>query len=148
MDVSLVIKAICVKTVSTDYCYSWICQHINMVKILDLFFVVHEKLASLWEQSLWNLLACEKWWYKDQCNERSIEHCNIYIDQHVHIIHFPTYLLACLFDFIACENGRYGDKCSETCGHCRNVTQCLHTNGTCLTGCKPGYQGKLCKPRE
>nr|XP_034334886.1 multiple epidermal growth factor-like domains protein 10 [Crassostrea gigas] len=47
---------------------------------------------------------------------------------------------------LACDIGRYGDQCSETCGHCRDVTQCSHINGTCLTGCKPGYQGKLCKP--
>lgn len=78
----------------------------------------------------------------------NIEHCCIWICQHVNIIHFPTFLFACLFDLIACENGRYGDKCSETCGHCRDITQCLHTNGTCLTGCELGYQGKLCKPRE
>uniref|UniRef100_K1QQ54 Scavenger receptor class F member 2 n=1 Tax=Magallana gigas TaxID=29159 RepID=K1QQ54_MAGGI len=39
----------------------------------------------------------------------------------------------------------YGVNCNKTCGHCKNITQCFNGNGTCLTGCKPGYQEELCK---
>ena len=46
---------------------------------------------------------------------------------------------------IACENGTYGRDCNKTCGHCRDGSSCLHTNGTCLTGCDSGYFGDLCK---
>lgn len=48
----------------------------------------------------------------------------------------------------ACDEGSFGDNCSETCGYCRGVNQCSNINGTCLTGCSAGYQGHLCKTRE
>lgn len=48
----------------------------------------------------------------------------------------------------ACAVGTYGLECRETCGNCRDVSQCLNTNGTCLADCKDGYQGDLCKTRE
>lgn len=47
-----------------------------------------------------------------------------------------------------CEIGTYGVDCNKTCGHCRDLHQCSHTNGTCLTGCVAGYQGSLCKTGE
>lgn len=47
----------------------------------------------------------------------------------------------------ACDKGFYGADCSETCGRCRNESQCFHTNGTCLTGCDAGYEGDVCKTR-
>lgn len=34
------------------------------------------------------------------------------------------------------------------CGHCRDMDQCLNVNGTCATGCGPGYRGDLCKTRK
>lgn len=49
---------------------------------------------------------------------------------------------------LACEKGSFGDNCSKICGHCRDVDKCSHSNGTCLTGCKAGYQGEICKTRE
>ena len=49
---------------------------------------------------------------------------------------------------IACDKGSFGDNCSETCGHCRDVDKCSNINGTCLTGCEAGFQGELCKTRE
>lgn len=44
----------------------------------------------------------------------------------------------------ACDNGLCG---GETCGRCRNESQCVHTNGTCLTRCDAGYEDDLCKER-
>lgn len=44
-----------------------------------------------------------------------------------------------------CDVGSYGYDCNETCGHCRDVSQCSNINGTCLTGCDAGYQGDTCK---
>ena len=49
---------------------------------------------------------------------------------------------------IACENGTYGSDCNNTCGQCINDEVCIHTNGTCLNGCDPGYVGPLCGTRE
>lgn len=49
---------------------------------------------------------------------------------------------------IGCANGKYGDECKEECGYCRDVKQCVHSNGSCLTGCSYGFQGELCKTRE
>lgn len=34
------------------------------------------------------------------------------------------------------------------CGHCHDMDQCLNVNGTCATGCGPGYRGDLCKTRK
>ena len=55
-----------------------------------------------------------------------------------------------IFDyfFTACVVGTYGNNCNNTCGNCLNVNECFHTNGTCLTGCDPGYTGDLCKTRK
>lgn len=47
-----------------------------------------------------------------------------------------------------CEIGTYGVDCKESCGHCRDLTKCSYTNGTCFTGCIAGYQGALCKTGE
>lgn len=48
----------------------------------------------------------------------------------------------------ACNTGSFGVECKETCGNCRDVSQCSRINGTCLTGCEAGYQGNTCKTRE
>ena len=47
-----------------------------------------------------------------------------------------------------CEFATYGDQCKETCGQCQDLTKCHYKNGTCLTGCKAGYHGVLCKTRK
>ncbi|XP_078330554.1 uncharacterized protein LOC111113675 [Crassostrea virginica] len=44
-----------------------------------------------------------------------------------------------------CEFATYGDQCKETCGQCQDLTKCHYKNGTCLTGCRAGYHGALCK---
>ncbi|XP_052695930.1 multiple epidermal growth factor-like domains protein 11 [Crassostrea angulata] len=46
---------------------------------------------------------------------------------------------------LVCPLGSYGAACKLTCGHCRDVNQCDHVTGTCLTGCSAGYMGDLCK---
>ena len=47
-----------------------------------------------------------------------------------------------------CEEGYFGTECSQVCGLCRNTVDCHHVNGTCLTGCKSGYIGHMCKTRK
>ena len=49
---------------------------------------------------------------------------------------------------LACSNQTYGYACIDTCGHCRNGADCHVVNGSCLTGCSPGYFGDLCKTRK
>lgn len=49
-----------------------------------------------------------------------------------------------MYYFTACDRGLYGIDCNETCGHCIDIDECFHTNGTCLTGCAAGYLGDLC----
>ncbi|XP_056002092.1 multiple epidermal growth factor-like domains protein 10 isoform X2 [Ostrea edulis] len=44
-----------------------------------------------------------------------------------------------------CENGKYGEECQEYCGHCTDLAQCDHVNGTCLSGCNPGFKQGTCK---
>ncbi|RUS70475.1 hypothetical protein EGW08_021766 [Elysia chlorotica] len=43
----------------------------------------------------------------------------------------------------ACHPGTYGESCSGMCSlHCADsVTGCDKTNGTCLQGCREGYEG-------
>ncbi|XP_052690987.1 angiopoietin-1 receptor-like [Crassostrea angulata] len=45
----------------------------------------------------------------------------------------------------ACDRGYYGAECQQECRHCRDFTQCFHTNGSCLTGCEAGYHGQKCE---
>lgn len=50
--------------------------------------------------------------------------------------------------YSACEPGTYGYECGEKCGQCEDQSKCFHTNGLCLTGCRNGYHGDLCKTLE
>lgn len=47
-----------------------------------------------------------------------------------------------------CSIGFYGTGCNGDCGNCLDINQCYHIDGSCLTGCKAGYQGDTCKTRE
>lgn len=49
-----------------------------------------------------------------------------------------------MFSIIDCTNNKYGDGCQTDCGHCFNMIQCHHINGTCFDGCDPGYDGTKC----
>ena len=48
---------------------------------------------------------------------------------------------------LACENGTFGEDCSEKCGHCAPIGHCHHINGTCYGGCTSGYKGLACIER-
>lgn len=52
------------------------------------------------------------------------------------------------FVFLECTDGLYGDMCQNQCGHCSNLSQCHHINGTCLSGCQPGYSSEFCNQCE
>lgn len=65
--------------------------------------------------------------------------------QHCVYMHLKKDILILYIIIVECDKGLYGIGCSETCGHCRDVNQCFHINGTCLTGCDAGYKGDLCK---
>lgn len=43
-----------------------------------------------------------------------------------------------------CDTGWYGEDCKEACGQCRDLDQCSNINGTCLIGCRAGFQGDFC----
>ena len=50
-----------------------------------------------------------------------------------------------MFGFsIECDHNTFGKHCEEECGGCVNDEQCHHINGTCLNGCKRGFQGIMC----
>ena len=55
--------------------------------------------------------------------------CNL----HVHVTLSP-----------ACDPGRFGFMCNDTCGHCLGGELCDVANGSCPSGCEPGYQGNIC----
>ena len=59
---------------------------------------------------------------------------------YLYICKFREYLIV----FIACSSGYYGLNCNNTCGLCRDQQACDHVNGTCLTGCEPGFTRELC----
>ena len=46
---------------------------------------------------------------------------------------------------LECAFGKYGLNCSSVCGHCSDLSDCVHIDGTCQNGCQSGYQGRLCK---
>ncbi|XP_048222033.1 scavenger receptor class F member 1 [Perognathus longimembris pacificus] len=47
---------------------------------------------------------------------------------------------------LPCDPGRYGDQCSESCGHCAPNATCSPITGSC-DSCEPGWNGTLCKQR-
>lgn len=50
-----------------------------------------------------------------------------------------------------CPDGRYGQNCSESCGHCLGNSSCNHATGQCADGCLPGYDymaDNTCKTSE
>jgi len=53
--------------------------------------------------------------------------------------------------FVECPSGSYGDNCSLPCSsHCVGQ-ECHHINGTCTSGCAPGYDfigDQLCNTRQ
>lgn len=49
--------------------------------------------------------------------------------------------------FLVCPLGLYGVACNNKCGNCRDVSQCHHITGACVSGCDAGYTGDLCKTR-
>lgn len=55
---------------------------------------------------------------------------------------FVSFLLIVVLE---CVVGHYGYNCNETCGQCMDPKQCSAVSGTCLTGCRAGYVGRLCK---
>lgn len=59
-----------------------------------------------------------------------------------------VHVYAIFINIPECPSGSYWLACTLTCGNCRDVNQCNHINGTCLTGCSAGYMGDLCKTRE
>ncbi|XP_078330715.1 uncharacterized protein LOC111112824 [Crassostrea virginica] len=45
---------------------------------------------------------------------------------------------------INCIIGYYGDDCHQTCGHCKNGTNCDSTSGKCPEGCEKYWNGSHC----
>ena len=48
------------------------------------------------------------------------------------------------FSLIDCIIGHYGDDCHQTCGHCKNGTNCDSTSGKCPEGCEEYWNGSHC----
>ena len=51
-------------------------------------------------------------------------------------------------DFTACSSGTYGQDCAETCGNCDGGAPCDAVDGSCATGCAPGWTGGTCSNCE
>lgn len=50
-----------------------------------------------------------------------------------------------LFIYISeCDDYKYGENCSFSCGNCEDNEKCSHIDGTCTNGCDKGYQGTKC----
>ena len=62
--------------------------------------------------------------------------------------HISVNIYYVFLTLIACTTGTCGVDCSNTCGHCLFPNDCFHINGTCLSGCEPGYTGDDCKTRK
>ena len=44
-----------------------------------------------------------------------------------------------------CDKFRYGQNCSEECGHCKDNKTCNPIDGVCNNSCSPGFTGEMCK---
>ena len=54
----------------------------------------------------------------------------------------------CIYDKKVCQEGQYGQRCSFRCGNCLDEEPCHHINGTCVSGCSPGWKGEMCDQSE
>lgn len=41
--------------------------------------------------------------------------------------------------YLECDTGYFGHNCEKKCGNCGDPQSCHNVDGTCLTGCAPGY---------
>ena len=67
---------------------------------------------------------------------------------HVDVIAKNTpkiFIKAILIDITVCENGYYGNNCSQHCGNCLNGGFCDKLTGFCGNGCKPHFKRPLCQ---
>lgn len=53
-------------------------------------------------------------------------------------------LIVTVSSYLECDEGKFGQHCNQSCGHCLNKEQCHNINGTCLNGCDSGYYGSEC----
>jgi len=49
-----------------------------------------------------------------------------------------------LFSVLGCDNGTYGENCTNECAMCHEDTVCNHMTGYCDT-CASGYEGSRCE---
>ncbi|XP_052765783.1 CUB and zona pellucida-like domain-containing protein 1 isoform X2 [Mya arenaria] len=54
-----------------------------------------------------------------------------------------TQYVTVAFD-LGCDDGTYGQNCSEMCGNCLNNSVCDPVNGSCPSGCDKGFMGLRC----
>ncbi|XP_053373926.1 uncharacterized protein LOC128546696 [Mercenaria mercenaria] len=60
------------------------------------------------------------------------------------LANMSTQLVLCDFRVYGeCKDRTWGIACNE-CGFCKDFSQCDATNGSCLSGCEPGYIPPLC----
>ncbi|XP_056003724.1 uncharacterized protein LOC125660814 [Ostrea edulis] len=50
--------------------------------------------------------------------------------------------------FIECDSNHYNSDCSGLCGHCKDGELCHSITGHCIHGCRPNWQGPLCRECE
>lgn len=84
--------------------------------------------------------------FGENCNKPCPENCQ---ERRCDIISGKC--LGCLPGWIGdtckkeCTAGYFGLECKSKCvGHCKDIKQCNHINGTCVDGCKNGYTGSNC----
>ncbi|XP_053373919.1 uncharacterized protein LOC123532096 [Mercenaria mercenaria] len=62
----------------------------------------------------------------------------------IQLANMSTQLVLCDFRVYGeCKDRTWGKACNE-CGFCKDFSQCDATNGSCLSGCEPGYIPPLC----
>lgn len=41
---------------------------------------------------------------------------------------------------LECNGGKFGENCTNDCGHCLHREQCHFIDGTCSNGCNKGFK--------
>ena len=53
-----------------------------------------------------------------------------------------------VFALVACDGNSWGDHCQERCNCQNHMETCNHIDGSCLSGCRMGYEGIGCNLGE
>lgn len=84
---------------------------------------------------------CETGYHGFKCDKGMVFSSLFLVNWTNTIFHIFQYdYLTLHISFLECSNKTYGLNCLDTCGACLDSSPCHHVDGSCPSGCNPGWQ--------